>query len=79
VAGPDVNEMRWDAIRYRCPFGAVEGELRLTPRCTPLEADLDEPDKRPDGSQMAPYDPVIDRPISAGRIDPTRWEPRGPS
>jgi predicted amidohydrolase len=28
-------------------------------------------------SQMAPDDPVIDLPIYAGRIDPTRWEPRG--
>jgi predicted amidohydrolase len=30
-------------------------------------------------SQMAPDDPVIDLPIYQGRIDPTRWEPRGAS
>ena len=28
-------------------------------------------------SQMAPDDPVIDLPIYQGRIDPTRWQPRG--
>jgi predicted amidohydrolase len=30
-------------------------------------------------SQMAPDDPVIDLPIYQGRIDPTRWRPRGES
>jgi predicted amidohydrolase len=30
-------------------------------------------------SQMAPDDPIIDLPIYQGRIDPTRWEPRGAS
>src|SRR3979409_2448752 len=30
-------------------------------------------------SQMAPDDPVIDLPIYHGRIDPTRWQPRGAS
>jgi predicted amidohydrolase len=30
-------------------------------------------------SQMAPDDPLIDLPIYQGRIDPTRWQPRGPS
>jgi predicted amidohydrolase len=30
-------------------------------------------------SQMAPDDPVIDLPINQGRIDPTRWQPRGTS
>ena len=30
-------------------------------------------------SQMDPADPVIDLPIYQGRIDPTRWEPRGAS
>ena len=30
-------------------------------------------------SQMAPDDPVIDLPIYQGRIDPTRWQPRGAS
>jgi len=30
-------------------------------------------------SQMAPDDPVIDLPIYKGRIDPTRWQPRGAS
>src|ERR1700752_11111 len=30
-------------------------------------------------SQMAPDDPLIDLPIYQGRIDPTRWQPRGAS
>jgi predicted amidohydrolase len=30
-------------------------------------------------SQMAADDPVIDLPIYQGRIDPTRWQPRGAS
>jgi predicted amidohydrolase len=30
-------------------------------------------------SQMAPDDPVIDLPIYQGRIDPTRWKPKGAS
>lgn len=30
-------------------------------------------------SQMAPDDPLIDLPIYQGRIDPTRWQPRGVS
>ena len=30
-------------------------------------------------SQMTPDDPVIDLPIYQGRIDPTRWQPRGAS
>jgi len=71
------------------PEGTVIGDLPTAePGVLRVDIDLDEVtqvrEKGTEGfnrmwSQMAPDDPVIDLPIYAGRIDPTRWEPRGAS
>jgi predicted amidohydrolase len=69
------------------PEGAVIADLPTAdPGLMTFEIDLDEVtrvrDQGTEGfnrmwSQMAPDDPVIDLPIYAGRIDPTRWQPKG--
>jgi len=70
------------------PEGAVIADLPTAePGLIRLDIDLDDVTKvREVGtegfnrmwSQMAPDDPLIDLPIYQGRIDPTRWQPKGP-
>jgi predicted amidohydrolase len=69
------------------PEGAVIADLPTAdPGLIVFEIDLDDVTRvREHGtegvnrmwSQMAPDDPLIDLPIYAGRIDPTRWQPKG--
>jgi predicted amidohydrolase len=69
------------------PEGAVIADLPTAdPGLMMFEIDLDDVTRvREHGtegvnrmwSQMAPDDPLIDLPIYAGRIDPTRWQPKG--
>jgi predicted amidohydrolase len=69
------------------PEGAVIADLPTAdPGLMTFEIDLDDVTRvREHGtegfnrmwSQMAPDDPLIDLPIYAGRIDPTRWQPKG--
>jgi len=69
------------------PEGAVIADLPTAdPGLMMFEIDLDDVTRvREHGtegfnrmwSQMAPDDPLIDLPIYAGRIDPTRWQPNG--
>lgn len=69
------------------PEGAVVADLPTAdPGLITIEIDLDDVRRvREDGtegfnrmwSQMAPDDPLIDLPIYSGRIDPTRWQPKG--
>lgn len=69
------------------PEGTVIADLPTAePGLATFEIDLDDVTRVRDvgtegfnrmWSQMAPDDPLIDLPIYSGRIDPTRWQPKG--
>jgi predicted amidohydrolase len=69
------------------PEGRIVADLpNADPGLLTFEIDLDDVSRvRKDGtegfnrmwSQMASDDPLIDLPIYSGRIDPTRWQPKG--